>query len=555
MLTKLSFRAKAIVGVALIEAVTLLLSIFGSLSQLRDGQSELLIQSANSAASLYATAISDALIALDLAKIETVTRGIIERGDAVFVEVTDDRGMPISAFHRVARDTNSPVAQQDPLSSDRPYYETELDLKVGSAHIGLVRLGVSNIAAREKYAEALRSALIYSTAGMVLAAAFSWILGSWLAQGLQNLASVAQDIEAGDLRGRAGSYAHTELNILASAFNQMADALRERDAQQRQYAQRLEQAQQDLERKVVERTSELLREIAEHQAARQSLVESRNELAHVAHKAGMAEVANGVLHNIGNVLNSVSVSAHCLAERISHMPAKDFAPAVEQLINSESEFGRYQPAGPKGEALMRFFALLAEHWAREHADMKAEVERLLQRIWQVEDLVGRHSAHAGSSNLLEQVCIADLVTEVVTAHAAKCAGHGVEVRSTHHGDTMFRSDKSKLLQILHNLLTNAIDALSNAGTERIVEIHSDVSASGLVMTVRDSGPGIAPDVLRHLFTYGFTTKPEGHGYGLHSSLNAARELNGAIRIQCGDGYGALFEITLPNQRIDGGKNG
>ena len=204
---------------------------------------------------------------------------------------------------------------------------------------------------------------------------------------------------------------------------------------------------------------------------------------------------------------------------------------------------------------MRFFVLLGEHWDREYSDMKSEVERLLQRIWQVEDLVGRHSAHAGSSNLLEEVGVTDLVAEVVAAHARQCAEHGITVCSAHEGALAFQTDKSKLLQILHNLLQNAIDALTSSDTERRIEIHSVVSDSGLVMTLRDSGPGIPPHVLGHLFTYGFTTKPKGHGYGLHSSLNAAHELGGAIRVLSSDGLGASFEITLPNQKKNGAENG
>jgi signal transduction histidine kinase len=109
-------------------------------------------------------------------------------------------------------------------------------------------------------------------------------------------------------------------------------------------------------------------------------------------------------------------------------------------------------------------------------------------------------------------------------------------------------DRHKLIQILGNLLTNARQALKErTDGPRVLTLRVHARASGwFVIEVQDTGIGIAPDALARLFEFGFTTKKDGHGFGLHSSAILAQELGGHLAGHSdGAGCGAQFALRLP----------
>src|SRR5262249_46481984 len=115
-------------------------------------------------------------------------------------------------------------------------------------------------------------------------------------------------------------------------------------------------------------------------------------------------------------------------------------------------------------------------------------------------------------------------------------------------------DQHRVLQILINLVSNAVRAAKDDQTtpRRVTLRIKEEAAAGssqIVFQVSDTGVGIAPENMKKIFTYGFTTHTDGHGFGLHSSANVAKEMGGDLTAASeGPGRGATFTLRLPLKR-------
>ncbi len=244
-LSRLSFRWRAILGIALIEALTLSITIFGALGQMERTQSDLIERSARTALSLFSAAVSDALIASDIAKVEAVSQDLLSRNEAVFVRVLDRDGREVAARGNATELARTFRNGIDPLDDTHGSYAVSSFIMAGSERIGEVQLGIDNRQAGIEIAQAKRLAAVVATIGMSLAALFSWLLGSWLAAGIHRLSDGARRIASGGLDARVDENIDAELSSLARTFNTMAASLQVREAEREELLSRAEQAVQD----------------------------------------------------------------------------------------------------------------------------------------------------------------------------------------------------------------------------------------------------------------------------------------------------------------------
>ena len=242
---RMSFRWKAILGIALIETLTLSVTIFGALGQMASSQADLIQRSAQMAMSLFSAAVSDALISSDLAKIEAVSSDLVSRREAVFVRVLDQDGREVAAKGDEAALARTFVADSDPLAEGSDSFAVSAPIMAGSARIGEVQLGIDNRQARSELAQAKRLAAVVAVFGMGLAALFSWLLSGWLAHGIRRLSDGAQRIASGQLDARVDESGEQELQVLAQSFNGMAVSLQQREDEREALLQRAEQAVAD----------------------------------------------------------------------------------------------------------------------------------------------------------------------------------------------------------------------------------------------------------------------------------------------------------------------
>ncbi len=281
----------------------------------------------------------------------------------------------------------------------------------------------------------------------------------------------------------------------------------------------------------------------------QKLARSRAAVVETARRSGMSEIANGILHNVGNVLNSVNVSAGVVAERVRSSGTPKLARLASLVQEHQDDLGDFITRDPRGRHIGPYLGELSSLMCFEHAQMLNEVDALGKGLDHIRELVASHQAYAGRSGLREEV---DLKSELESAlritEQAGFEGQSLEVEWHLADGATLRLDRHRLLEVLVNLVKNAREAMADHSAPRKLRFASRCDEAGqrLVLELSDSGPGIEVQNLTKVFQHGFTTKPGGHGFGLHSSANAARELGGSLTVRSpGELGGATFVVELP----------
>jgi signal transduction histidine kinase len=265
-------------------------------------------------------------------------------------------------------------------------------------------------------------------------------------------------------------------------------------------------------------------------------------------QAGMAEVATGVLHNVGNVLNSVNVSATIAVDGLRNSKLSSLEKVMALLEQHRAHLGDYLSNDPKGKMVPELLAQLTQRLRSEQAVQLREVESLVKHVSHIKNIIAMQQRYAKVSGILEVVPVSELVEDGLQMNAEALERHGVCVDRRFAPVPPVVADKHKVLQILVNLIRNAkyaVDHGPNAVKRLIVSIQAR-NQNRVQIQIEDNGVGIAPENLNRIFSHGFTTKKDGHGFGLHTSALAAKEMGGALRAHSdGLGRGALFTLELP----------
>lgn len=289
------------------------------------------------------------------------------------------------------------------------------------------------------------------------------------------------------------------------------------------------------------------KDITELKKAEERLEEVHRQLLETSRAAGMAEVATSVLHNVGNVLNSVNVSATLVSDTVRRSRADKLGKLSALLAEHQHDLATFLSSDSRGKMLQPYLGTLAEELAREKQSMIVELEHLRKNVDHIKEIVGMQQEYAKTSGVIEIVSIPDLVEDALRMNAGSLARHDIEVVRDYIDRPVIPLDKHKVLQILVNLIRNAKHACDEAALQdkRII-IRVTTPENSIAIAVIDNGVGIPPENLTRIFNHGFTTKSGGHGFGLHSGALSAKEMGGALLAQSeGPGRGATFTLTLP----------
>ena len=279
----------------------------------------------------------------------------------------------------------------------------------------------------------------------------------------------------------------------------------------------------------------------------QSLENSQIQLLATARQAGMAEMATNVLHNVGNILNSVNVSADLVSSTLRTSRAPGLTRAVQLMDAHAADLGDFLTRDDKGKLLPGYLSGIAQALAQEQQSMIEELGHLTRSIDHIKDVVATQQSYAGVSSAVVPVQICDLAEDALRMNGGALARHQVTVVKEFAEVPVVRLDRARVLQILVNLISNAKNAMAGmAGSHRLT-LRVDVAAgSSLRVSVKDEGEGITQENLTRIFAHGFTTRKAGHGFGLHSCALAARQMGGALTAHSdGPGKGATFTLELP----------
>jgi signal transduction histidine kinase len=274
------------------------------------------------------------------------------------------------------------------------------------------------------------------------------------------------------------------------------------------------------------------------------------QLLEISRMANMAEVATSVLHNVGNVLNSVNVSSSIISDKVRRSKIANLGKAVDLLQQHEQDLAAFLTQDDKGKQVLGYLHALADHLASEQAEVVKELALLTKNVDHIKEIVAMQQSYSKISGICEIVPPSDLVEDALRMNRAALDRRQIVLVREYSQTPAILVEKHKVLQILVNLVCNARHACDESGrpdkqlTVRVkLNDHNQVDIS-----VIDNGIGIPDGNLARIFSHGFTTRRDGHGFGLHSGALAAKELGGTLTVRSdGVGRGAVFTLELPLQ--------
>jgi len=277
---------------------------------------------------------------------------------------------------------------------------------------------------------------------------------------------------------------------------------------------------------------------------------SRAALVGAARKAGMSEIASAVLHNVGNVLNSVNVAATLLRRQAHELATDDLQRAVAILDEKEEDLAAFLTEDSRGKHMLPFFRALRDRLNAQQEALRSEADTLCRGCEHIAVLVRSQQEHTGAGSVIEMTSLTRQVDSALRIIRQAHIDHdSIEIVREYEPDLpQVPIDTNRVIEILINLIQNAKQSVSEAdrSPKRIVLRVGGAEERSLRIEVEDNGKGIDPSILEEIFAYGFTTREDGHGYGLHASANSALEMGCTLRAES-DGLdrGAKFILNVP----------
>ena len=273
------------------------------------------------------------------------------------------------------------------------------------------------------------------------------------------------------------------------------------------------------------------------------------QLMNASRQAGMADVASSVLHNVGNVLNSINVSTDTLLKTLKKPMVGDVCRIASLFHEHQSNLQEFLTADPKGKQIPSYLGLVAESLSGSHQAIQGELDSLVKKVDHIKQVIMSQQDIARAGNIREPVSVEDLMEQAALMALPEPEKYQIHLVREYRAVSTLMTDRHQVLQVLVNLITNAKNAMvEHSGSTRRLTLRIGVSSAKTFaqFEVIDTGGGIKPEHLPRLFAQGFTTRKAGHGLGLHSAAIAAKNLGGTLHAQsAGEGCGATFTLELP----------
>ncbi|MEA2096362.1 MAG: tetratricopeptide repeat-containing sensor histidine kinase [Candidatus Cloacimonadota bacterium] len=276
------------------------------------------------------------------------------------------------------------------------------------------------------------------------------------------------------------------------------------------------------------------------------LRETQKMLTDTAHRAGMAEIATGILHNVGNVLNSVKVSSQILKEKIKSSKVNNLQKVLSIIEEHTDNLGEYISSDEKGKMLPPYLLKVGTALKDEQNNSLEELSNLHKGINHIEEIIAVQQSYAGVSGLIEKVKLSKMMDDILKMHSEIFRKYKIKITKEYSKTEPILIEKGKLIQVFVNLLKNAKESLEAKEKDRIIIINILEDKGYQVIEIVDNGMGIVEKNLRRIFSYGFSTKKDGKGFGLHTSVLAMTEMKGKLIAESeGKGKGAKFIVSIP----------
>jgi PAS domain S-box-containing protein len=289
------------------------------------------------------------------------------------------------------------------------------------------------------------------------------------------------------------------------------------------------------------------KDITDIKLAESKVEELHKQLQETSRLAGMAEVATSVLHNVGNVLNSVNVSATVVTEKLRNSKLDNIVKLAALMDKNPTDLAAFLVNDPRGQRIAPYIKSMGEHLLAERQDLIDELSHLQKQVGHINEIVAMQQNHAKVSGVLETVALVELIEDALRINSSALSRHQVKLERKFAAEPIVSTERHKVLQILVNLIENAKYSCSQSSRiDKQITVHLGEENKKARIQVVDNGVGIPAENLTRIFSHGFTTKKNGHGFGLHSGALAAKELGGMlVATSAGVGLGATFLLEIP----------
>ncbi len=297
---------------------------------------------------------------------------------------------------------------------------------------------------------------------------------------------------------------------------------------------------------LLETVSDQIAFAIEYKRAQEELEQVQKELIQKAHKAGMTDIASDTLHNIGNVLNSVNISTDIIRGIVTNSAVQGLSKALNLLKDNRDNVKEFIMNDPKGEKLFNYLLSIEEPIHVEYQEMLQQSERLAEKVTLMTNVIRAQQAYASGGFMEEIIQLETVVENTLNLLASSMISGGITIRRNYKKVPVISVQRTKLSHVLMNLISNAKEAMEACKSkEKTLDISIDQDKNHVFLTISDTGKGIESKNLKKIFNHGFTTKSQGHGFGLHNSANFMSEMKGAIWAKSkGPGKGASFVLRF-----------
>ena len=535
----MSIRLKTILGIAIIEALLLLLLVSMTLDYLKDTNYESIKKRAESTVSLFAATASDAVLSYDLASLESLVQQVSSSQDLVYARVLSDDGEVLSQAGNVAHLSKGFSVDNSVPDVKDGVFDTYAYIDESGVIYGRVELGLDTNLLRKVIDEAMQRSAIIAAIEMGLVALFSFILGTYLTQQLKVLVRSALKVSSGNLNVNVPVKGKDEIAAVAGAFNIMIANLKEANLRRDKKEEELQELNQTLEERVLRRTQQLAEQNALLEKTNLELIQTQKRLVQTEKMASIGLLSAGIAHEINNPLSYTISNLNTLGE---------YAINYRTLIQEYQKFIASTDETEKQQQLEHINALC------DDLDLSFMNEELEELYTDAKDGIGRvksivkgmqEFSHVEKNDHMELVDINECIDHAVAAVKSAAQNKQITLLIDLQPNLLTYCSSSHISQALQNILLNAVQASQVSGE---VSISSQVANKQIQITVTDQGCGIAEADLNHLFDPFYTTQQVGKGVGLGLAISYGVIVdghNGDITVESEVGEGSSFIITIP----------
>ena len=531
-----------------------------------------MISDLNSHAAIIADSSKTEIISVDKQAVTKVLSALRTDPAVVYACIYDGQDNLFAEYQRgdITQKFQAPPPEKNKHIFTRDYLCMFKQIELDGAKIGSIYLQADLGQIRADLIEDIKAIAIIAAIVLSIAYFQSALLQKIVSGPILSLAKVAKAVsEQKDYAARAVKKTNDEVGLLIDAFNQMLEQIQQRNSA-------LVDAKKQLEKRVQERTSELTAankmlktDIVERKHAEEELRKAKeqtekskeqiekvnvqlestyNKLMKASHQAGMAEVATDVLHNVGNVLNSVNVSAALITEKIMNSEVTNLGKLVEIIDQHSADMPNFLTNDPKGKLIPTYLSEVSKQLANEHNEIVEKLQLLIKNVEHIKEIVKMQQMYAKASGVEISTTFEEIIEDAIQINHVGLERHKIQLTKKYQelGDIII--DRQKVLQILVNLINNAKYALKSRKIKaKFLNISLYKHRNDRIrIEVTDNGIGIQKENLKEIFRHGFTTKKHGHGFGLHSCALAAKEMGGLLTAKSeGPEKGTTFILELP----------